>query len=290
MADPVVSTAEIESLRLAILAPEATFPDRHVAGPRLEHLAPLEAALTNASDVAFLRAEFDRLRREALLANPLLDGISILCLRRKLANDRTLDDRALGLPQNWQGNCALPPLGHTNQIVRIDPARPDDPPEVVFELSDPVCLADLEPHWDGRRLLFSMPAGPRRRWQVFELVPAGGAVRQITRDFPQEIDNYDPAYLPDGDIVFASTACVAGVPCVGESTRVANLFRCHPDGSRIRQLCVDQEHNWCPAVIADGRVMYTRWEYTDTPHYFTRLLFTMNPDGSNQRAVYGSNS
>jgi formylglycine-generating enzyme required for sulfatase activity len=40
----------------------------------------------------------------------------------------------------------------------------------------------------------------------------------------------------------------------------------------------------------DGRVMFTRWEYSDTPHYFTRILFRMNPDGIGQMALYGSNS
>jgi formylglycine-generating enzyme required for sulfatase activity len=36
--------------------------------------------------------------------------------------------------------------------------------------------------------------------------------------------------------------------------------------------------------------MYSRWEYSDTPHYFSRLLFSMNPDGTQQFELYGSNS
>jgi len=40
----------------------------------------------------------------------------------------------------------------------------------------------------------------------------------------------------------------------------------------------------------NGRVMYLRWEYTDTPHSNTRLLFHMNPDGTEQMEYYGSNS
>ena len=43
-------------------------------------------------------------------------------------------------------------------------------------------------------------------------------------------------------------------------------------------------------MLNNGRVLYTRWEYSDSPHYFTRLLFSMNPDGTNQAAYYGSNS
>ena len=44
-----------------------------------------------------------------------------------------------------------------------------------------------------------------------------------------------------------------------------------------------------PAVMNDGRVIYTRWEYTDTPHFHTRLIFAMNPDGTHQKALFGSN-
>ena len=43
-------------------------------------------------------------------------------------------------------------------------------------------------------------------------------------------------------------------------------------------------------MLNDGRVLYTRWEYSDSPHYFTRLLFHMNPDGTGQMEYYGSNS
>ena len=43
-------------------------------------------------------------------------------------------------------------------------------------------------------------------------------------------------------------------------------------------------------MLNDGRVLFTRWEYTDTPHYYTRILMHMNPDGTGQTEFYGSNS
>ena len=70
---------------------------------------------------------------------------------------------------------------------------------------------------------------------------------------------------------------------------VANLFSWQRDG-RIRQLTVEQDHDWCPTVLNNGRVMYLRWEYTDIPHAFSRILFHMNPDGTQQAEYYGSNS
>ena len=128
------------------------------------------------------------------------------------------------------------------------------------------------------------------RWQVYELGVDGRGLRQVSSDDPADVDNYDACYLPDGRIIFCSTRCFQGVPCVGGSDKVANLFIMDADGTNVRQLTFDQDHDWCPTVLNNGRVLYTRWEYSDTPHYFTRLLFTMNPDGTNQAAYYGSNS
>lgn len=284
---------DFEALRHALADLIESFGDRYPNGSAWARRASgMEAAWRAAADEArsAIAADFRRLQREAMLANPLFRAQPLLFIRRRVAPHRDLDGRELGLPQNWQGNCALPRRGYTNELRRLDPARPDGDTALVFAPADPVCVADVDLHWDGRRLLFCMPSGPNATWQIFELDLESGSTRPVTVGLPPDVDNYDPCYLPSGDILFASTACVAGVPCVGGSSRVANLFRCGPDGSGVRQLCFDQEHNWCPTALSDGRVMYTRWEYTDTPHYFTRLLFTMNPDGRNQRALYGSNS
>ena len=104
-----------------------------------------------------------------------------------------------------------------------------------------------------------------------------------------DVDNYDACYLPGGRIIFSSTAPMVGVPCVRGSAHVANLFLLSGDGS-IRQLTVEQDHDWCPRVLPNGRVLYLRWEYADIPHAFSRRLFTMNPDGTDQAELYGSNS
>jgi hypothetical protein len=90
-----------------------------------------------------------------------------------------------------------------------------------------------------------------------------------------DVDNYDACYLPDGNIVFNSTATYTGVPCVGGSSHVANLHRFEPATGNILRLTFDQEHNWNPTVLPDGRVMYLRWEYSDLPHSNSRILFQM---------------
>jgi hypothetical protein len=62
------------------------------------------------------------------------------------------------------------------------------------------------------------------------------------------------------------------------------------DGTNIRQIAFEQDHTYNPTVVADGRILYLRWDYTDTPHVWNRVLFTMNPDGTGQSEFYGSNS
>ena len=100
--------------------------------------------------------------------------------------------------------------------------------------------------------------------------------------------NNDGCYLPDGGIVLTSTACHQAVPC--NSSHVSVLYRVDSDGRNMRQLAFDQDHSYHPVMMPSGRILYLRWEYSELPHAFSRILFTMNPDGSGQMEYYGSNS
>jgi len=113
---------------------------------------------------------------------------------------------------------------------------------------------------------------------------------QVTPGAEPDVDNAEGCYLPDGAILYGSTATMAGVPCVGGKVEVANLYRLEADRKTARQLTFEQDQDWCPTVLHNGRVLYLRWEYTDSAHYFTRVLMSMNPDGTNQMSYYGTNS
>lgn len=221
------------------------------------------------------------LRAEALLANPLIDFDRLLLVKR--------GEGALGLPQNWQGNCAVAPRGYDNEIAILSPVRPDGALTTFYKPDNDAFVGDVDLHFDGDKMLFSMP-GSHGHWQIWEIQADGSGLRQVTLAEEPDVHNYDACYLPNERIVFASTRVFQGIPCVGGGDRVANLFIMDADGGNTRQLCFDQDHNWCPTVLNNGRVLYTRWEYSDTAHYFSRILFSMNPDGTNQAEYYGSNS
>jgi hypothetical protein len=81
-----------------------------------------------------------------------------------------------------------------------------------------------------------------------------------------------------------------GVPCEDGASTVSNLCLTDAEGKQTRMLTFDQESNWHPCVLNNGRVLYTRYEYANISHQFGRLLFHMNPDGTGQAEYYGSNS
>ncbi len=285
-----VTTGEVTALRLAIEDLARAYPQRYAKGAEfLQRLEALAASAQAAPADERPRKVFADLQREALVtANPLLDFDRLLLIRR--ADPGGADGQGLGLPQNWQGNSAI--RGNfDNEIAVLSPVRPDGQLTALFRPREPAFVGDVDLHFDADRLVFSMPKREKGRegaWHIWELRADGTGLRQVTPDEPG-VDFYDACYLPDGRLVFDASSGFQGVPCVGGGDHVANLHLLDADG-KIRMLCYDQDHNWNPVVMNDGRLLFVRWEYTDTPHYFTRLLFSMNPDGTAQMAAYGSNS
>ncbi len=276
------------ALRLAIEDLVETFGPEYPQGPEylrwLDALEEKQAELSGggAEERKEINESLVALRREALLANPLLDFDKLLLVRRGAGSP------SLGLPRNWQSNSCLPKTGYDDSIEVLSPLAADGRLTALYKPAGGKFVGDVDLDFDAGKLLFSMP-GSHNRWQVFEIRTDGTGLRELTGEQP-DVDSYDACYLPDGKILFTSTACFIGVPCVYGSSHVAVLYVMDGDGKNIRQLSFDQEHDWCPAVMNNGRVLYSRWEYTDTPHSNARLLFHMNPDGTGQMEYYGSNS
>ncbi|MDX9978580.1 MAG: hypothetical protein RBU25_00915 [Lentisphaeria bacterium] len=148
-------------------------------------------------------------------------------------------------------------------------------------------IRDPEVSFDGKRLLFAWKKSDRQDdYHLYEMDLPSREVRQLTHGLGYA--DYEPAYLPDGNIVFSSTRCIQTVDCYW--TEVSNLFLCAADGSRIRRIGYDQVHTNYPTVLPDGRFLYTRWDYNDRDQIFTQPLFVMNADGTGQTEMYANNS
>jgi formylglycine-generating enzyme required for sulfatase activity len=291
----LVKDFNFKALRLAIEDLSTTYPDKYTRGAEfLKQADALEqkiAGVAGASakgdiaavqNLADLGNELHALRIEALLTqNPLVDFDKLLLVKRGEGN--------LGLPQNWVTNASIGRTGYDNEIAVLSPVSPTGTLSTLYRPPKGEFVGDVDLHWDADRMMFSS-VGTHGRWQVLEINADGAGLHQVTPGEENDVDNFDPCYLPSGKVIFSSTRCFHGVPCVGGGDPVGNLCLLDPKTGTTRQLCVDQDQNWCPTVLNNGRVLYTRWEYSDTPHYFTRILFHMNPDGTEQMEYAFSNS
>ncbi len=151
-------------------------------------------------------------------------------------------------------------------------------------LEDPTGgVRDPQVHYDGQTILFSYRQGGQPYYHLYEIQADGSGLVQLT-DGP--FDDIEPAYLPDGGIVFGSSRCNRFVSCW--RTPVAVLYRCDADGSNIRPLSTNAEHDNTPWVLPDGRVLFTRWEYVDRSQFDYHHLWTVNPDGTGQMTYFGN--
>lgn len=276
------------SLKLAIEDLIATFGDKYPKGS--EFMARLEKIADDKS------ADFRELKKEALLANPLLDFDHLLMVRTHSGSRYTA---------NWQTQTSA--SGPFDNELVVMASLYEGEVKVVYKPPSDKYIGDVTLHFDADKALFSSqvdtdaltPAANRKGshgYALFE-IPLDpktgekcGEARMMSPDMGRDVDNFNGIYLPNERIIFSSTSAYEGVPCVGGSDYVANLFLMDRDGSNVRRLTFDQDASWYPSLMESGRVMFTRWEYTDSAHYFSRVLMSMNPDGSDQKGYYGSNS
>jgi len=62
------------------------------------------------------------------------------------------------------------------------------------------------------------------------------------------------------------------------------------DGSGIRQVSFNNENEYEPAVLNDGRIVFTRWEYTFRHEMYYHMLWWCRPDGTEVSNFYGADT
>ncbi|MHC4506156.1 MAG: HzsA-related protein, partial [Planctomycetota bacterium] len=197
--------------------------------------------------------------------------------------------KSVGLPANFNTYHAMRGTNWNNEIAVISNLRGEPSIRTLYKPKKGEMVTEVDLHFDGDRLMFSS-IGSHGRWHLFEMKVDGTGLKQISPGNFPDVDFFDSCYLPNGNIAVTSGAGYQGLPCVGGGSPMASMFLLNPKEKTVRQLTFEQDSDWCPTVLNNGRLVYLRWEYTDTPHYFTRVLFHCNPDGTEQMEYYGSNS
>ena len=251
----------------------------------LARLAEVKTAVAGAkNEAARLKAAdaLASLQEDVYLRHPAVDFSHFLMVKRSRTSPS-------GLPNNWNGNSSVPLQGYMNAIVSVPVCRRQGERERVIAASN-YFLGDVDLDFDADKIAYSGGLESEKAWCILETrldKPMSKTLKSPSG--LNDIDCYDPCYLPDGRMLFVATSGFHGVPCVSGSSYVGNTHLLEKDGS-VKRLVFDQDNSWCPVVMNNGRVLYLRWEYTDSAHYFSRVMMTMNVDGSDQKAFYGSNS
>jgi hypothetical protein len=140
--------------------------------------------------------------------------------------------------------------------------------------------------FDAKRVLFCYMPCDEKSFHLYEINLDGTGLRQLTSS---DYDDVDPIYLPDGHILFTTTRGNSHVRC-GPFIYSYILARCDADGGNVYLISYNGEPDFVPALLNDGRVIYSRWEYTDKPLWRDQKLWTTNQDGTNTALFWGSQS
>jgi hypothetical protein len=165
----------------------------------------------------------------------------------------------------------------------------------------------LDLHWDADRMVFSF--AKHEQWppplqgsltdrhhelrnvmeplHVYEINSDGQGLRQLT-DHPVWSD-FEPAYCPNGDIVFPSDRKGNAAQCGNFPNDVSNpnLYICSPDGSEVRKLTDFKDLDRYPRALDNGRIAFTRWEYQERHFMEAHAIWTIRPDGTMADNYFG---
>jgi hypothetical protein len=274
----------LEDLRASGVSVESFWAER-------ENLA-VEAKAVPAADAArwpslWLRAH--QLRRKAALANPLFTKLGPLVFAKQVPGAFSHQ-----LTQ-YYGRYARPGGG---LFVLDEPGKSMACRALTAGKLPEGSYQHPEVSWDGRRILFSyvqsdaapkdtIQGQPGRYYHLYEVAVDGSGLRQLTDG---AFNDFSPKVLPNGQIVFISTRRMGWHRCGAPGCENYTLALAEADGSKPRPISFHETQEWDPAVLADGRVIYTRWDYVDRHAVYYEQLWAVRPDGSAPAAFYGNNT
>ena len=198
-------------------------------------------------------------------------------------------------------------IGRNLHVLNVGPdGEKDVAPLTHF---DGGYVADCEVSWDGERVIFCRRRNddhrnisdihgvePRLRrpgefeldgdddpwWHVWEIGADGTGLRQITRG---PYHHVQPAYLPDGRLVFCSTRL--GLRDEYHGYVSTGLTVMNADGSDLHVIGFNLGGDREPAILPDGRIVFSRLDVFYSRFKSELTVQAVYPDGTKNVALYG---
>ncbi|MBN2269735.1 MAG: hypothetical protein JXN61_03920 [Sedimentisphaerales bacterium] len=246
----------------------------------LDRLEEQVAALKDNATEAEIRRLYLAVRsvkRRIAFANPVLDFSTVMFIDNPYPQGAEWPHQA----RHRNGMMAVPGgrlliLDGLNPGGTIRKLAPDQPgsfwkPDLSF---------------DAKKALFCYKAHDQASFHLYEINLDGTGLRQLTFG---DYDDIDPIYLPDGHIIFSTTRANTYIRCMPYTYSYV-LARCDADGGNIYLISQNNETDWLPALLNDGRIIYSRWEYHDKALWRIQSLWTTNQDGTATAAFWGNQS
>ena len=183
----------------------------------------------------------------------------------------------------WRQTYSTTDSGPTYRIGdNLHILRPDGTVTQLTHFTDGY-VADCEVSWDARRIIFAKRGGKDNPWwHIWEIGVDAKGLRRITKGPYHDVQ---PAYLPDGRIVFSSSRIglrdeYHGYPSTG-------LTVMNADGSDMHFIGLNLGRDNEPSMLPDGRIVFSRLEL-----FYSRLkteitVHAINPDGTRDLTLYG---
>ncbi|MBC8374129.1 MAG: HEAT repeat domain-containing protein, partial [Planctomycetes bacterium] len=183
----------------------------------------------------------------------------------------------------WRQTYSTTDSGPTYRIGdNLHILRPDGTVTQLTNFTDGY-VADCEVSWDGKRIIFSKRGGKDNPWwDVWEIGADGKGLRRITKGPYHDVQ---PAYLPDGRIIFSSSRI--GIRDEYHGYPATGLTVMNADGSDMYHIGLNLGRDNEPSMMPDGRIVFSRLEL-----FYSRLkteltVHAINPDGTRDVTLYG---
>ncbi len=289
--------------------------------------AVADTPVTDTDARRALHHEICRIRRQIAFANPLLDFQDIVFIKRHRAFYHHMCDQFYGLVQNPGGGLYVlhgafgeaptvrdvlagsvcetgrlqgqklsggsvqrPSLRYDGQQAIsgedaeggsfLSPALSPDARQIAFAYVERKGSTEQDFHEDPARGHWD----PQRCYHLFKVHVDGSGLEQLTDG---SWNDFDPCWLPNGRIAFISERRGGYLRC-GRACPLYTLYDMNADGSGINCLSFHDSNEWHPSVSHDGRIVWTRWDYTDRHGCIAHMPWLTTLDGRDPRPLHGN--